>query len=340
MITSIQKEQIATVVIEVLSCQLEEILETINSNQIKKYVDTFFESIVDENLKEISLASWMHGLNTSLGQSFFERTAYILSNSKKKDFKNNTITELQISEISKIITELQNRRGDTKPNLQSENERIWAASYGAEDQAHDFTIDIFWEDATEVVAIEAKTVRPNSDVSKLTKDKILRAKCVLKKLYPDKNVRYFYGFPFDPYGVNPTTSDKTEFMRKNVNFSKYFAEDEVLLASEFWDYISGAPNTMETILNIINQIATADFPTRRDFLQNKSNAEIYEKEYLALLSRWQLNREKVLIENEMHIKQKINGNRTLTRIFNQDVFIKGDYNENRVSQLTDLLITN
>jgi len=231
------------------------------------------------------------------------------------------------------------RRGDTKPNLQAENEKIWSANFGVEDFAHDFTIDIFWEDETEVVAIEAKTVRPNSDVSKLTKDKILRTKCVLKKLYPDKNVKYFYGFPFDPYGLNPTTSDKSEFMRKNVNFSKYFAEDEVLLASEFWDYISGTPNTMETILEIINLIATTEFPAKLKFIQNKSNAEAYEQEYMALLSLWQLNREKVLIENELHVRQQINGNRALTRIFNQDIFIKDDYNENRISQLLDLIIT-
>jgi Type II restriction endonuclease, TdeIII len=337
MITPVQKEQIATVIIEVLYCQLKEILEIINSNQSKKYADTFFNSIIDDKIGKISLASWMHGLNTSLGQSFFERTAYILSNSKKKDFKNNTITEAQISEISKIITELQNRRGNTKPNLQAENARIWMANYGAEDSAHDFTIDIFWEDETEVVAIEAKTVRPNSDVSKLTKDKILRAKCVLKKLYPNKNVNYFYGFPFDPYGLNPTTSDKTEFMKKNVNFSKYFAEDEVLLASEFWDYISGTQNTMETILKIINQIATAEFPAMREFIQNKSNAKT--KEYINLLNLWQLGREKLLIENELFIKQIIHGNKALTRIFNQDIFIKGDYNENRVSQLLNLIIT-
>lgn len=339
MIAKLQKERIAVETVKVLYCQIKEITQTINSRQTKQYIETLFHSLFDWKFGTISLSSWMHGLNTSLGQSFFERTAYILSNSKKKDFKNNTITELQISEISKIITELQNRRGDTKPNLQSENERIWSANHGAEDSAHDFTIDIFWEDETEVVAIEAKTVRPNSDVSKLTKDKILRAKCVLKKLYPNKNVKYFYGFPFDPYGVNPTTSDKTEFMRKNVNFSKYFAEDEVLLASEFWDYISGTPRTMETILEIINQIATAEFPAKREFLQNKSNAEIHEQEYMELLDLWQLGREKTLIENEEQIKQKISGNKALTRVFNQDIFIKGDYNENRVSQMLDLIIT-
>lgn len=126
-------------------------------------------------------------------------------------------------------------------------------------------------------------------------------------------------------------------MRKNVNFSKYFAEDEVLLASEFWDYISGTPQTMETILEIINSIAVADFPVKREFIQNKSNAEIYEQDYTALLNLWQLGREKNLIENESRIRQQISGNKALMRIFNQDIFIKGDYNENRVSLLLDLL---
>ena len=337
MITQIQKEQIATIIIEVLYCQLEEIFEITNSNQIKKYSNTFFTSIFDDRLAEISLNSWMHGLNTSLGQSFFEKTAYILSNSEKKTFKENKISKLQISEVSSIITELQNRANNITPNLQAENDRIWSVNSGDEDFAHDFTTDIFWEDETEVVAIEAKTVRPNSDISKQTKTKILQAKCVLKKLYPEKAVKFYYGFPFDPYGENPTHSDKTEFMRKNVNFSKYFDEDEVLLASEFWDFISGTPNTMETILKIINTIATTEFPAKLEFLQNKSNAEIYKEEYLALLDLWQLNREKVLIENEAHVRQQIIGNGALTRIFNQDIFIKGNYNENRISQLLDII---
>lgn len=337
MITKFQKECIAIETIRVLYCQIEEIAEAINFRHIEAHTQTFFESLSEGLFENINLKSWMRGLNTSLGQSFFERTAYILSNGEKKDFEENKMSELQISQISKIITELKNRRGETKPNLQAENERIWTAGYGAEDSADDFTIDIFWEDETEVVAIEAKTVRPNSDVSKQTKTKILQAKCVLKKLYPNKNVKYFYGFPFDPYGLNPTTSDKTEFMRKNVDFSKYFAEDEVLLASEFWDYISGTSNTMETILEIINAIANTEFPTRLEFIKNKINTEENEDKYLALLNLWQLNREKILVENESLIKEKIIGNKSLTRIFNQDVFIKGDYNENRTVTLLDLL---
>ena len=46
---------------------------------------------------------------------------------------------------------------------------------------------------------------------------------------------------------------------------------------------------------------------------------------------------KNLMENESLVKQQINGNKNLIRIFNQDIFIKGDYNENRVSLLLDLL---
>lgn len=344
MISDLQKEKIAIQVIRTLYAQFEKFPEDISKNRNAPFHEAFLKAFsrklegkVHSIPVFISLSSWMHGLNTSLGQSFFERTAYILSNSKKKDFKEIKMTELQISQVSKIITELQNRKGETKPNLQAENERIWTADSGVEDSADNFTIDIFWEDETEVVAIEAKTVRPNSDVSKQTKTKILQAKCVLKKLYPTKNIKYFYGFPFDPYGLNPTTSDKTEFMKKNVNFSKYFAEDEVLLASEFWDYISGSPNTMETILEIINAIATTEFPAKLEFLKNKVNAEERKSEYLALLDLWQLNRERKMLENEFQIKEKIVGNKSLTRIFNQDIFIKGDYNENRTTAFLNLV---
>jgi hypothetical protein len=36
-----------------------------------------------------------------------------------------------------------------------------------------------------------------------------------------------------------------------IEFRKFFAQDEVLIASEFWDYLSGSDNTMEEILDII-----------------------------------------------------------------------------------------
>lgn len=344
MISDLQKEKIAIQVIRTLYAQFEKFPDDIAKNRNAPFHEAFLKAFavklegkVHSIPVFISLSSWMHGLNTSLGQSFFEKTAYILSSSGKKTFSSNKISKLQISEVSRIITELQNRASKTTPNLQTENDRIWSVNYDEEDFAHDLTTDIFWEDENEVVAIESKTVRPNSDVSKLTKTKILQGKCVLKKLYPDKNVKFFYGFPFDPYGEHPTHSDKTEFMRKNVNFSKYFDEDEVLLASEFWDYISGTSNTMETILEIINLIATPEFLEKYEFIQNKNNAETNRDEYLAILSFWQLEREKILIENESLVKQQINGDKSLTRFFNQDIFNRGNYNENRISLLLDLI---
>jgi hypothetical protein len=38
-----------------------------------------------------------------------------------------------------------------------------------------------------------------------------------------------------------------------IEFKKFFANEEVLIASELWDYLSGQQNTMEQILGIVSE---------------------------------------------------------------------------------------
>ena len=42
--------------------------------------------------------------------------------------------------------------------------------------------------------------------------------------------------------------DKKAFFNYSVDFKKYFESNEVLLAGELWDFLSGDSNTMEQIL--------------------------------------------------------------------------------------------
>ena len=68
---------------------------------------------------------------------------------------------------------------------------------------------------------------------------------------------------------------------------KSFANEEVLLSSEFWDYISEEKNTMQEILNIINSIATTDFMKNFQYIQDKQN--IKEIKYKKILEQWYFN---------------------------------------------------
>lgn len=347
MITKLQKEQIAIETIGVLYCQIREISDVVNNSQKETYIEALFYSFFDWQIGEISLSSWMHGLNTSLGQSFFENVAHILCDGTKKEFTAKKKSLLQLSKsqkqrIGNIITDLTN--GNFFPDSLADNEEIEDALELLE-EATGFTADIFFEDDEQVVCVELKTVKPNKGVFKVEKQKILEAESALRTAYPNKKVKFYIGFPFDPLSSEPCGYDKQRFMNYSVDFRKYFSESEFKLSAELWDFLSGTTRTMETILEIINSIATVDFVENFDFLQEKENASKNRNEYINLLKKWFLVREVRLVENRDSLYAKLSADKRMLRVFNQDIFnlkreddkYKVEYNEARRKKLTDLI---
>lgn len=156
-----------------------------------------FEGKVSDIPFFISLSSWLHGLNTTLGQSFFEGIAHILSISQKKNFtkKDKTllkITKTQKEKISAIITDLKN--SNKTPDLKSENEQIFLR-HGDEMEANQFTADVFIEDEERIVCLELKSVKPNAGEMRGEKQKILEAKAALFNAYPKKKLNTIWAFP-------------------------------------------------------------------------------------------------------------------------------------------------
>ncbi|NPA52734.1 MAG: TdeIII family type II restriction endonuclease, partial [Aquificae bacterium] len=136
-------------------------------------------------------------------------------------------------------------------------------------------------------------------------------------------IRYFIGFPFDPLSDTPTGYDKKRFMEHLVEFEKYFDPREVLLAGELWDRLSGEPNTMEKILNIINQIAKPDFLEKFEFINNPENFEKDKERYMKILKEWFLFDEIRIFENYEKLKKENQ------RILMQELFKNGKYNLKR-----------
>ncbi|MFC2130286.1 TdeIII family type II restriction endonuclease [Bacteroidota bacterium] len=342
MLSDLQKELIAIEVIRTLYKQFEKFPEDATHNRNAPFHKAFlkaFSNKLEDKVKSIpifiSLASWMHGLNTSLGQSFLEKTAHILCHGEKREFTTTKNTALKISEnqnniINNIITELSN--GIRMPNPSLEESVCFTNDVGDID-ATNFTVDIFYQDDDQIVCIESKTVKPNKGVFKVEKQKVLEAKTALKNKYPDRMIKYYLGFPFDPLSYTPTGFDKQLFMDYSVGFRKYFSEDEFLLSSEMWDFLSGLSQTMESILEIINAIATTAFIDKYNFLQDKNN--ITDSEYSRILETWFLFREKQVIENLDIIKKHISDKKSMIRVLNQNIFSSdGSYNEKRMSKLS------
>lgn len=202
----------------------------------------------------VAIASWLHGLNTSLGTGF-ENISHILSGGYKRKFSKQyvlKVKESQAKNIEQIVRDL--KSGIQPPDVSREDALVFKyLDSEVELDALEFTVDTYIELDKEIIAIEMKSVRPNSGEGRGEKQKILYAKAALKLMNPTKSIRYFLGFPFDPTSNSATGHDKERFFRYLIEFKKFFSPDEVLLGSELWDFLSAQENTMEEILDVIRE---------------------------------------------------------------------------------------
>jgi len=345
-----QKEKISIEVIKTLVTRFENFPEDASKNRNAPFHEAFLNAFADKlNGKVsdtpffISLSSWLQGLNTTLGQTFFENVAHHLCNGEKREYTSKKLGNLQITKtqkdnVSKIITDLSNTT--TTPLLVDENNLIFQHYNTALVSAIDFSADVFIEDTNAITAIELKSVKPNSGEMRGEKQKILEGKSALYRQFPGKQIHFYIGFPFDPT-VNPTTDaitsfDKSRFLGSIINMTKYFAPNETLVASELWDFLSGHPNTMEEILEIINSISNTSFLNKFQLLCD--NAKRSTPEYRAQLLEWNLVSEMELINNNNIIIHRIANDKGLTRTFNKTAFdSKGNYNIERFNTLKELI---
>lgn len=154
--------------------------------------------------------------------------------------------------IERIIREL--KSGVQLPNLRRENDLIFNfQNSDADVDSLDFTVDTYIERGDEIIAIELKSVRPNSGEGRGEKQKILYGKAALSLQNPNKKVKFYVGFPFDPTSGDALGYDKTRFFDYLIEFKKFFSQEEVLIAGELWDFLSGQPGTMDAVLDIVTE---------------------------------------------------------------------------------------
>jgi len=258
-LTQDQKNRISEVVKDILLRRIENFpevgAEIRNAPFHSAFLECFNDRLGSLNIETpylVAIASWLHGLNTSLGTGF-ENISHILSGGYKRKFTDTyrlKVKKSQADHIENIIRNL--KAGTYSPNLERENELILNIDIGDQEiDSMPFTVDTFIEKENEIIAIELKSVRPNSGEGRGEKQKILYGKAALKLQNPDKNIRFIIGFPFDPTSTTPTNYDKERFFDYLIEFKKFFAHEEILIASEFWDFLSGSQNTMEEILDVI-----------------------------------------------------------------------------------------
>ena len=328
-LTNTQKEQIAQSVIKVLYTRFNSFPEDDGANRNAPFHVAFlraFQSRLDGRVKDIpdfiNLSSWMHGLNTTLGQTFFESVAHTLCVGEKRDFKGKKIYKNQMTAIADIMIDLKN--GTQQPSVQREDAIIKANANGEIQDAPNFTADCFYETDTDVVAIELKSVRPNSGEMRGEKQKILVGRAVLRALYPNKNVKYIFGFPFDPTSSGDTSFDKPRFLHYLVEAEKFVAHDDFMIADELWSFLASSDGAMQEMLDIINCIATPEFMNIFEKIQDEHTNK---QEKRALLDMWYQYSEVAIIDNVHYTTSNC-------RLYNQPIFkTDGCYNDKRLQLL-------
>lgn len=334
------KEKISLEVIKVLKSRFNSFPETVTLTRNAPFHKAFLSAFSDKFIKintnaenALNISSWLHGLNTTLGQSFFESVARILSNGHKQSFKNNQIPLSQNILINEIMTDLKN--GSISPNKSKEENNIFNTTDTQLVSVPNFTADCFFEDQDKVVAIELKSVRPNSGEMRGEKQKILQAKAALKIKFPKKQIFYYFGFPFDPLAKTETGYNKKKFMDSIVEFAKFCDPKEILLSEELWSFLSKETKTMEKILTIIKKISVPSFKDDLLFLSSPNYFADKEK-YNNTIKKWNLFCEQKISENINHLinckNTSISRNATIPP-FSED----GEYDFNRAHKLLDYI---
>lgn len=335
-ITQEMIQDISLAVIDVLRSRFHSFPDRLSANRNAPFHEAFLQAFSNKldsyqiDVPDIiSLSSWMHGLNTTLGQTFFEKIAHTLSGGEKKGFTsggNGTLflTASQKSTIENVMIRLGN--ASVRPDYKAECSSIPPAGNDAREPTTGFIADVYFEDDTSITAIELKSVKPNAGEMKGEKRKILAGRTALLNLNPQKEVRFYIGFPFDPTVDtaidSPCNSDKSRFLNNIVDGNKYFDQCEVLLANELWDLLSNSENTMQTIIDIINAIATPDFED--NFFKLNNRDQCTEEHYVRLLREWNLFSEIYLYDHREDIIRAIGSDSRLKIRLNQNIFNVSD----------------
>ena len=186
--------------------------------------------------------------------------------------------------------------------------------------AIDLSADVFIEESNRIIAIELKSVKPNSGEMRGEKDKILQAKAALFHKFPGKQIEFYIGFPFDPTDCSAISYNKSRFTNSIINMNKYFSHEEVLLSEELWNLLSGHENTMSDLLSIINDIATTDFMENFNYINDPDNRGSYK--YINILKQWKIYSELEMTNAKDKIEREISTNKSLQRVYNPDRYDK------------------
>ncbi len=196
----------------------------------------------------MALYSFVHSVNTMLGQSVFEKVAQIMAKdrfdeAKEHHYVEGNLSDKAVLEIDTIMQELKSAK--VALSFDEQDRRIKnTANKGKLSKGRKIVADLYLKEGSTEYYFEIKTVKPNIDVFVATKLKLLQCKALRYGINSDVNVKAYICIPYNPEAPKP-------YARWTLQ-GLYDLKKEVLVAEEFWDFLGGK-GAYEELLNVFEK---------------------------------------------------------------------------------------
>jgi len=171
------------------------------------------------------------------------------------------VNKERLRRIQQILNELEHSQGDKSRRRPNWKEELTYVLEGKSAQALPTTVicDLYAEDSkrNKRYAFELKAPLPNSDQTKVSKEKLL-------KLYAMESPQVdeaYYALPYNPYGTKGKYAWSYPFRWFDMK-----KDPVVLIGNEFWEKVGGT-GTYDAFISAVNEIAP-EYKSRiyREFL--------------------------------------------------------------------------
>ena len=198
----------------------------------------------------MALFSFIHSVNTMLGQSIFEYVGRIIAKPKAKQAIDQYrklegyISNQAVLKIDQIMRDL--RAAKRKPNKEKETREILnVATKGNLGRKLKKRVDLFVETQEGIeYYFEIKTAKPNINEFTGIKKQLLDWIAMRGSKKQDVNIKTIVAIPYNPYEPEP-------YERWTLQ-GLFDLEQEVLVGEEFWNFLGGE-RTYEDLLNVFEE---------------------------------------------------------------------------------------
>lgn len=159
----------------------------------------------------------------------------------------------QLTQIQRILNELDSRA--RRPDWDEELASVLDSETGDLVQVTVVADVHVWDDHGHREFFEVKAPRPNSDQTKVSKEKMLKLSAMLGRTCA------YYALPYNPYGTRAAYSHSPPGRWFDMR-----ADEVVLMGDEFWDRLGGS-GTLGEIFELLDSVgAPLRERIRRDYL--------------------------------------------------------------------------